>query len=183
MAKRTAVIGLAAVACAVAVGAGAAPPDPGRPSESRAVAPSRPVVAMALPDIAMKIETDGTVAVQNIGDVNVGKPFGVDLMCNVKTATVPSQTCGAPFDAAGRWFQSITLPPGTKQAPLKEAPGQQTFIRYGPGWAMLYPAIPSWRKGVYTLSGCANPNPADPAKRVAEKTKNNNCSFADVTRP
>ena len=182
MKNSTILVALSVVTLTAAVAAGAAAPQPNKPDASRPGPAASPVVTMLLPDILMKIETDGTIMIQNIGDANVTKPFGVDIKCTVKTATVRNQKCGNPFDASGRWFPMLTLPPGTKQAPLKENPGQQTYIRYGPGWAMLYPAVPSWHKGVYNLSGCANPNPADPAKRVREKTMNNNCSFADVTR-
>jgi hypothetical protein len=179
------VFGLAVLAVATALttaAAAMAAPAPSKPQTGKPLAVASPAVTMPLPDITMRVETDGTIAIQNIGDVSVPKPFGVDLQCKVKTATVRGQKCGGPFDATGRWFPVLTLPPGTKEAPLKESPGQVTFIKYGPGWAMLYPAVPSWPKGVYTISGCANPNPADPAKVVREKTKNNNCSFADVTR-
>ncbi len=177
MAAFLAVLAMGATLAAVAA------PAPSKPATSQPVSPAGPVTTMPLPDITMKVETDGTIAIRNIGDVSVPRPFGVDVQCKVKTPTQPHQRCGNPFDAGGRWFPMITLPPGTNQAPLKESPGQQTIIKYGPGWAMLYPAVPSWPKGVYTISGCANPNPADPAKVVREKTKNNNCSFADVTRP
>ncbi len=170
------------VVASFAVAAGAAPPDQGRPSASKPLPAASPVVAIALPDIFMKIESDGSIKIMNIGDVSVPKPFGVDITRTVKTATQPGQKCGDPFDASGRWFRLITLPPGTNTFPLKKQPGAATMYDYGPGWAMLYPGVLSWPKGVYNLSGCANNDPADPAERVREKTHNNNCSFADVTR-
>jgi hypothetical protein len=155
-----------------------APPKPGASKPPVA----RPKIPLLLPDIAMSIATDGSVSIQNVGDANVPKPFLVQLDCKVVTATQRRQTCGNPFDANGRWLVTVTLPAGHKEAPLKESPGQVTFIRYGPGWAMLYPAVPSWPNGVYNLAGCANPDPADPAKRIREKTKNNNCAFKDVAK-
>jgi hypothetical protein len=122
----TILVGLLVATLTVAVAAGAEAPESNKPDASRSGAAVSPVVTMLLPDILMKIETDGTIMIQNIGDASVTKPFGVDLTCTVKTATVRNQKCGNPFDASGRWFPMLTLPPGTKQAPLMENPGQQT---------------------------------------------------------
>ncbi|HVN75673.1 MAG TPA: hypothetical protein VMT19_05100 [Thermoanaerobaculaceae bacterium] len=181
--KRTNVLAWVLVgSVAMIVAAGAAPPDPNKPSTSKPLPAPSPVAAIALPDILMKIESDGSIKIMNIGDVSVPKPFGVDITCTVKTATQPGQKCGDPFDASGRWFKLATLPPGTNVFPLKKTPGLTFKEDYGPGWAMFYPGVLSWAKGVYNLSGCANNDPPDPAKRVREKTKNNNCSYADVTR-
>ncbi len=182
MGSRLFLVALLAAGFSVAVEAGAvAAHEPPKPGTSKPLV-GQPATTLPLPDIVMGISSDGTISIQNIGDADVTKPFLVDTTCTVVTATQSNQKCGSPYDAAGRWLQTLNLPPGHKQSPLKESPRRELRIRYGPGWAMLYPPVPSWPKGVYRISGCANDDPVDPAKRIREKTRNNNCAFMDVPK-
>ena len=128
------------------------------------------------PDLVISIDPDGVMAVRNIGDGDVKSSFIVHVTCTVTTATTRAQKCGAPF-VNGDYQPSLTLPAGHGLAPVKLSPGQQAMIQYGPGWAVLYPAMPTWEKGKYQFTA-----KVDSTDKIHEISETNNSATATVTK-
>ena len=131
----------------------------------------------ARPDLTISIEPDGVLAVRNIGTADVPSSFTVHVTCTVTTATTRGQTCGAPF-VNGVYDPGLTLPAGHGNAPVKLSPGGQSYIQYGPGWAMIYPAMQTWKKGTYKFTA-----KVDSASKITELNESNNDASATVTKP
>lgn len=128
------------------------------------------------PDLVISIDSDGVMAVRNIGSGDVPTSFTVHVTCTVTTASTRGQTCGSPF-ANGVYQPNLTLPAGHGNAPVKLSPGQQSYIQYGPGWAMIYPAMPTWKKGTYQFTA-----KVDSTNKINEENEANNNASAPVTK-
>ena len=128
------------------------------------------------PDLLISIDSDGVMAVRNMGSGDVPSSFTVHVTCTVTTPSTRGQTCGAPF-ANGVYQPNLTLPAGHGNAPIKLSPGQQTYIQYGPGWAMIYPAMPTWKKGTYQFTA-----KVDSTNKIKEENEANNNASAPVTK-
>ena len=130
----------------------------------------------AKPDLIISIDSDGVMAVRNVGPGDVPSSFTVHVTCTVTTPSTRAQTCGAPF-VNGVYQPNLTLPSGHGQAPTKLSPGQQTYIQYGPGWAVIYPAMPAWTKGTYQFTA-----KVDSTNKIYELSEANNDASAPVTK-
>jgi hypothetical protein len=128
------------------------------------------------PDLLISIGSDGVMAVRNMGSGDVPSSFTVHVTCTVTTPSTRGQTCGAPF-VNGVYQPSLTLPAGHGQSPIKHSPGQQTLIQYGPGWAVIYPAMPTWTKGTYQFTA-----KVDSTNKIDEENEANNNASALVTK-
>ena len=130
----------------------------------------------AKPDLVVSIDPDGVMAVRDLGPGDVPASFTVHVTCTVTTATTRAQKCGSPF-ANGAYDPSLTMPAGHGNAPVKLSPGQQSYIQYGPGWAMIYPAMPTWTKGTYQFTA-----KVDSTNKIDETNEANNSASAVVTK-
>jgi len=128
------------------------------------------------PDLKAWVESDGSIAIQNVGQTSVSA-VEVKVSCAVLQATRRGQACGQPFQS-GLWQPTVHPKPGTKQAPIKLSPGNQTLTQTGPGWAMMYPAVPTWEKGTYKFTVFV-----DPANKILESDKSNNSATGTVIKP
>ena len=133
-------------------------------------------IFLGKPDLTISIESDGVMAVRNIGTADVPSSFTVHVTCTVTKASTRGQTCGAPF-VNGVYQPDLTLPSGHGNAPIKLSPGQQTYIQYGPGWAMIYPAMSTWTKGTYQFTA-----KVDSTNKINEISEANNDASAPVTK-
>lgn len=144
------------------------------PSSSNVTRP--PSAFTPKPDLKAWVESDGSIAIQNVGQTSVSA-VEVKVSCKVLQATRRGQTCGQPFQN-GLWQTTVHPKPGTKQAPIKLSPGNQTLTQTGPGWVMMYPAVPTWAKGTYEFNVLV-----DPANKILESDKANNIASGTVIRP
>ena len=131
---------------------------------------------LGTPDLIISIDSDGVMAVRNVGTGDAPSSFTVHVICTVTTPSTRGQTCGAPF-VNGVYQPNLTLPSGHGQAPTKLSPGQQTYIQYGPGWAVIYPAMPAWTKGTYQFTA-----KVDSTNKIYELSEANNDASAPVTK-
>ena len=137
---------------------------------------AQPNVFDVMPDLIITIDPDGVMAVRNIGSSDVPSSFVVHVTCSVTTPSTRGQICGAPF-VNGVYQPTLTLPAGHGNAPVKLSPGQQPYIQYGPGWAVIYPSMPTWTKGKYQFTA-----QVDSTNKITEKSESNNSASAAVTK-
>ena len=125
------------------------------------------------PDLKVWIEGDGSIAVQNVGDANVNGQFVVKSPARCFKRRFGARPAAPRSRTASGNPRSTCRP--LQSGSIKMSPGQQTLIQKGPGWAMLYPAVPSWAKGTYKFAATV-----DPAGVIQEKSKSNNGAAATV---